>query len=59
MGQTAKAFPRCARISSRIWGTARIGPILISGLLGQMLIGLNMRYKVHGAGIRFTGLPVK
>jgi NADPH-dependent F420 reductase len=24
-----------------------------------LLIGLNMRYKVHGAGIRFTGLPVK
>src|SRR6266481_995095 len=23
------------------------------------LIGLNMRYKVHGAGIRFTGLPLK
>jgi 8-hydroxy-5-deazaflavin:NADPH oxidoreductase len=24
-----------------------------------LLIGLNMRYKVHGAGIRFTGLPVE
>src|SRR5713101_3021157 len=24
-----------------------------------LLIGLNMRYKVHGAGIRFTGLPLK
>jgi 8-hydroxy-5-deazaflavin:NADPH oxidoreductase len=24
-----------------------------------LLIGLNIRYKVHGAGIRFTGLPVK
>jgi len=23
-----------------------------------LLIGLNMRYKVHGAGIRFTGLPL-
>jgi len=24
-----------------------------------LLIGLNIRYKVHSAGIRFTGLPVK
>jgi len=24
-----------------------------------LLIGINMRYKVHSAGIRFTGLPVK
>jgi 8-hydroxy-5-deazaflavin:NADPH oxidoreductase len=24
-----------------------------------LLIGLNFRYKVHGAGIRFTGLPTK
>jgi 8-hydroxy-5-deazaflavin:NADPH oxidoreductase len=23
-----------------------------------LLIGLNIRYKVHGAGLRFTGLPV-
>src|SRR6266481_3940987 len=27
--------------------------------LTALLIGLNMRYKVHGGGIRFTGLPVK
>jgi NADPH-dependent F420 reductase len=27
--------------------------------LTALLIGLNMRYKVHGAGIRFTGLAVK
>jgi hypothetical protein len=26
--------------------------------LTALLIGLNMRYKVHAAGIRFTGLPV-
>jgi len=26
--------------------------------LTALLIGLNMRYKVHSAGIRFTGLPV-
>ena len=26
--------------------------------LTALLIGLNMRYKVHGAGIRFTGLPI-
>jgi hypothetical protein len=24
-----------------------------------LLIGINIRYKVHSAGIRFTGLPVK
>jgi NADPH-dependent F420 reductase len=27
--------------------------------LTALLIGLNMRYKVPGAGIRFTGLPLK
>lgn len=27
--------------------------------LTALLIGLNMRYKVHAAGIRFTGLPEK
>ena len=27
--------------------------------LTALLIGLNLRYKVHGAGIRFTGLPLK
>src|SRR6267378_2125946 len=27
--------------------------------LTALLIGLNMRYKVHGTGIRFTGLPEK
>jgi len=24
-----------------------------------LLIGLNIRYKVHSAGLRFTGLPLK
>jgi NADPH-dependent F420 reductase len=27
--------------------------------LTALLVGLNIRYKVHGAGIRFTGLPLK
>jgi NADPH-dependent F420 reductase len=27
--------------------------------LTALLIGLNIRYKVHGAGIRFTGVPLK
>ena len=27
--------------------------------LTALLIGINMRYKVHSAGIRFTGLPIK
>ena len=27
--------------------------------LTALLIGLNIRYKVHGGGIRFTGLPSK
>jgi hypothetical protein len=26
--------------------------------LTALLIGINMRYKVHSAGIRFTGLPI-
>jgi NADPH-dependent F420 reductase len=30
----------------------------IAESLTALLIGLNMRYKVHGAGIRFTGLPM-
>lgn len=27
--------------------------------LTALLIGMNMRYKVHSAGIRFTGLPIQ
>ena len=27
--------------------------------LTALLIGLNIRYKAHGAGIRFTGLPIQ
>ena len=27
--------------------------------LTALLIGLNIRYKAHGAGIRFTGLPIR
>jgi 8-hydroxy-5-deazaflavin:NADPH oxidoreductase len=27
--------------------------------LTALLVGINIRYKVHGAGIRFTGLPPK
>jgi 8-hydroxy-5-deazaflavin:NADPH oxidoreductase len=27
--------------------------------LTALLIGINMRYKIHSAGIRFTGLPIK
>jgi len=27
--------------------------------LTALLIGINMRYKVHSAGIRFTGLPIE
>ena len=27
--------------------------------LTALLIGINIRYKVHAAGIRFTGLPVR
>jgi 8-hydroxy-5-deazaflavin:NADPH oxidoreductase len=25
----------------------------------SLLIGLNIRYKVHSAGVRFTGLPIE
>lgn len=31
----------------------------IAESLTALLIGLNIRYKVHSAGIRFTGLPVE
>jgi 8-hydroxy-5-deazaflavin:NADPH oxidoreductase len=31
----------------------------IAESLTALLIGLNMRYKVHGTGLRFTGLPLK
>jgi len=31
----------------------------IAESLTALLIGLNVRYKVHTAGIRFTGLPLK
>jgi hypothetical protein len=31
----------------------------IAESLTSLLIGLNVRYKVHTAGIRFTGLPLK
>jgi predicted dinucleotide-binding enzyme len=24
-----------------------------------LLVGINIRYKVHGTGVRFTGLPIK
>jgi predicted dinucleotide-binding enzyme len=27
--------------------------------LTALLIGINMRYKVHSAGIRLTGLPIE
>jgi NADPH-dependent F420 reductase len=27
--------------------------------LTALLIGINMRYKVHSAGIRFTGVPIE
>jgi hypothetical protein len=31
----------------------------IAESLTALLVGINVRYKVHSAGIRFTGLPVK
>lgn len=37
------------------------GPLFNSRIVESitaLLIGLNIRYKVHGAGIRFTGLPL-
>jgi NADPH-dependent F420 reductase len=38
------------------------GPLFNSRIVESitaLLIGLNIRYKVHGAGIRFTGLPIQ
>src|SRR5260370_39208259 len=38
MGQTEKTFSLLARNSSRTYGMARTGPMLINGLLGQMMM---------------------
>src|SRR5229473_2186564 len=52
MGQTAKTFSLWARSWSRTWGTARIGQMLISGLLGQMMMrsASRMASRTPGAG---------
>src|SRR5260370_38327942 len=47
-------IPGARALNGRKLGNARIVESLTA-----LLIGLNMRYKVHGAGIRFTGLPLK
>ena len=44
---------------ARALNGGRLENVRIVESLTALLIGLNMRYKVHGAGIRFTGLPSK
>ncbi|HYA98197.1 MAG TPA: NADPH-dependent F420 reductase [Methylomirabilota bacterium] len=43
----------------RGWNGGKLENARIVESLTALLIGLNIRYKVHGAGIRFTGLPEK
>src|SRR5207247_3128990 len=54
MGHTASTSRLRARSASRIPGTARIGPMLISGLLGQIRIRPASRIasRTPGAGSR-------
>ncbi len=51
------------RIGGKDSGSAGVGGKLenarIVESLTALLIGLNMRYKVHGAGIRFAGLRLQ
>lgn len=44
---------------ARGWNGGKLENARIVESLTALLIGLNIRYKVHGAGIRFTGLPAK
>jgi NADPH-dependent F420 reductase len=54
------AFELAAKIpGARALNGGKLENARIVESLTALLIGLNMRYKVHGAGIRFTGLPVK
>ena len=41
----------------RAWNGGKLENARIVESLTALLIGLNIRYKVHSAGIRFTGLP--
>ena len=41
------------------WNGGKLENARIVESITALLIGLNIRYKVHSAGIRFTGLPVK
>jgi 8-hydroxy-5-deazaflavin:NADPH oxidoreductase len=43
----------------RAWNGGKLENARIVESITALLIGLNIRYKVHSAGIRFTGLPVK
>jgi NADPH-dependent F420 reductase len=54
------AFELVSRIpGARALNGGKLENARIVESLTALLIGLNMRYKVHGAGIRFTGLPLK
>lgn len=54
------AFDLAAKIpGARALNGGKLENARIVESLTALLIGLNMRYKVHAAGIRFTGLPVK
>jgi 8-hydroxy-5-deazaflavin:NADPH oxidoreductase len=44
---------------ARAFNGGRLENARIVESVTALLIGLNIRYKVHSAGVRFTGLPVK
>jgi 8-hydroxy-5-deazaflavin:NADPH oxidoreductase len=63
-GDDEKAKQVAAELVSKIPGAralngGKLENARIVESLTALLVGLNMRYKVHGAGIRFTGLPLK
>jgi hypothetical protein len=61
-GDDEKARQAASDLASKIPGARAINGGKLENArivesLTALLIGLNIRYKVHGAGIRFTGLP--
>lgn len=44
---------------ARGWNGGKLENARIVESLTALMIGLNIRYNVHGAGVRFTGLPTK
>ena len=59
-----KAKPAAMELASKIPGVralngGKLENARVVESITALLIGLNIRYKVHSAGVRFTGLPLK